>query len=563
MTVRIFAKPRLFPLLLLLLFASAVGGPLPARAQVAKANPRPTPRVGFRVAGTVVNSKTSQPLARATVSVTDTKNPKNAQSLVTGEDGRFQFLVSAGKYSLLGTKHGFLPFSYEQHENFWTAIVTGAGLETENLILRLPPPAIISGKVTDDFGEPVRRATVTVFSETHRAGVSRIQPFSAATTDDLGTYELEGLGAGTYFLCASAQPWFAEHLISSQASAGMASLIDRDLDVAYPVSYYKEATESEDATPIPLRAADQIEVDFHMSAVPALHLVFHIPPDASGQYEIPILRKPAFDSLEGASVDGQVEQISPGLYEMTGLAGGRYSLQERASTQGAMRGSTDVDLASDGQEFDLSAGAQGASVKMTVRLRGGAELPANLYIALHDEKGRVGAVTEVNDKGEVAFSGVLPGTYEVVAGAISGKSYSVARIASEEGVTSGHSLSVAAGASLQLSAVLVGGTATVEGVAQRQGKAAAAAMIVLVPDDPAANMELFRRDQSDLDGSFALAQVVPGNYTILAIADGWDLDWAKPAVIESYRQHGQKIVVRESDKNPIHLPAPVEVQAKR
>ena len=111
MTVRIFAKPRLFPLLLLLLFASAVGGPLPARAQVAKANPRPTPRVGFRVAGTVVNSKTSQPLARATVSVTDTKNPKNAQSLVTGEDGRFQFLVSAGKYSLLGTKHGFLPFS--------------------------------------------------------------------------------------------------------------------------------------------------------------------------------------------------------------------------------------------------------------------------------------------------------------------------------------------------------------------------------------------------------------------------------------------------------------------
>jgi len=57
----------------------------------------------------------------------------------------------------------------------------------------------------------------------------------------------------------------------------------------------------------------------------------------------------------------------------------------------------------------------------------------------------------------------------------------------------------------------------VEGVAQRSGKPAPAAMVVLVPDDPEANLELFRRDQSDLDGSFALAQVVPGTYTILAI----------------------------------------------
>jgi len=199
-------------------------------------------------------------------------------------------------------------------------------------------------------------------------------------------------------------------------------------------------------------------------------------------------------------------------------------------------------------------------------LRGASELPARLYVGLRDEKGAVGGLSQVNDKGEVVFAGALPGTYQVVAGSAR-KNYSVARIVSEDNVsepneTSGHTLSIAAGASLKVTAVLVSGVTTVEGVAQRSGKPASAAMVVLVPDDPEANLELFRRDQSDLDGSFALAQVIPGTYTILAIENGWDLDWAKPAVIESYWQHGQKIVVPDGHKGSIHLSAPVEVQPK-
>jgi hypothetical protein len=246
---------------------------------------------------------------------------------------------------------------------------------------------------------------------------------------------------------------------------------------------------------------------------------------------------------------------------MAGLAPGKYILQTNNPSNGNMQGSTEVDLANDGQELDLAAAGPAATVKMTVQLRGASELPARLYVGLRDEKGAVGGLSQVNDKGEVVFAGVLPGTYQVVAGS-SSKNYSVARMAAEENVTSGHTLSVAAGASLQVTAVLVGGVTTVEGVAQRSGKPASAAMVVLVPDDPEANLELFRRDQSDLDGSFALAQVVPGPYTILAIENGWDLDWAKPAVIESYRQHGQRIVVPEAHKGSLHLSAPVEVQPK-
>src|SRR5882762_9394066 len=527
-------------------------------AQTAKPLPSRKPQGSYRILGTVVNSKTSQPLSRVQVAVTDTKNPQNTQTMVTSEDGRFQFQVGAGKYSLQGSKRGFLTFAYEQHENFWTGIVTGAGLDTESLVLRLPPTAMISGKVTDEIGEPVRGATITVFRENHGAGVSRVEATANVATDDLGTYEVDSLGLGTYFVSATAQPWYAEHRMTSQANAGMASLIDPDLDVAYPASYYKEATEADDATPIPLRPGDQVEVDFHLNPVPALRLVLHGASDPAAA--VPTLRRPGFDGV-GIPVDGRAEQATPGVYEMAGLAPGKYILQTNNPSNGTMQGSTEVDLANDGQELDLSAAGPAATVKMTAQLRGATDLPPRLYLGLRDEKGTVDGLSQVNEKGEVVFSGILPGTYQVVAGS-SRKSYSVARIGSEDGVTAGHSLSVAAGASLQVTAVLVGGASTVEGVAQRSGKPASAAMVVLVPDDPEANLELFRRDQSDLDGSFALAQVVPGNYTILAIENGWDLDWAKPAVIESYRQHGQKIVVPDGHKGSIHLSAPVEVQPK-
>src|SRR5450432_778214 len=525
--------------------------------QTPRRTPAPKRQGAYRISGTVVNTKTAQPLARVLVAVTDTKNPKISQTLVTGEDGRFQFQLAAGKYSLQGGRRGFLSYAYEQHENFWTGIVTGAGLDTENLTLRLPPTAMIHGKITEETGEPVRAATVTIFRENHFSGVSRIEAAANVATDDLGTYEVDSLGAGTYFISATAQPWYAEHPFASQASAGL-SLIDRGLDVAYPASFYKEATQADDATPIPLRAGDDLEVDFQMNPVPALRVVLHGASETAGA--VPILRKPGFDG-EGTPVDGRAEQTAPGVYEMVGLAPGKYTLQANSNSNGAMPGSAEVDLANDGQDVDLSAAGPGSTVKMSVQLRGATELPPRLYLGLRDEKGNVGGLSQVDEKAEVVFSGVAAGTYQVVAGSAR-QSYSVVKITADDNATPGRTISVAAAASLQATAVLAGGSATVEGIAQRSGKPASAVMVVLVPDDPEANLELFRRDQSDLDGSFALAQVVPGSYTILAIENGWDLDWAKPAVIESYRQHGQKIVIQENSKGPMRLPAPVEVQSK-
>ena len=556
MRPRAFANSPLFALLAVVLLT----WPALLAAQATKPAPPQNPRGAYRISGTVVNAKTSQPLARAQVAVTNTKNSKDNQSMTTADDGKFQFQVGSGKYSLQGAKRGFLTHAYEQHENFWTGIVAGSGLDTETLVLRLPPVGMIAGKVTDEVGDPARGATVTVFYENHVAGIARIVQLRSVATDDLGTYEATLLPAGTYFVSASAQPWYAQHPPSQQPGVHAVADVDRNLDVAYPVSYYKDAGQADDATPIPVRPGDHAEVDFQLAPTSALRLVLHAAADASGAFNMPAVQQPTFGGFT-APVPMQADQPSPGVYELSGLPPGRYSLESHGSSDGNTKGSTDFELANDGQEMDLSAGPPAATVKMTAQLQGATQLPPRLSLGLRDEKGNIGQFVEVNEKGEAELPGVLPGEYDVVAGG-GQTAYSVSRITSEEVTSKGHRLSVAAGATLPVSVTLVSGTATVEGFAQRLGKPAAAAMIVLVPNDPESNPELFRRDQSDLDGSFALRGIVPGTYTVLAIEDGWELDWAKPAVIEIYRKRGQKLIVPDRMKGSLHLPGPVEVQPR-
>jgi hypothetical protein len=532
--------------------------PSPLAAQTTKPAPRRAASASFRIAGIVVNAVTSQPVPHTQVSITNTKDSKDNQSVMTGDDGRFQFQVNAGKFSLQGAKGGFIASAYEQHENFWTGIVTGAGLDTEKLVLRLPPAAAIVGKVLDDAGEPVRETAITVYREDHNAGVSQIQMLTSAVTDDLGTYEVTPLNAGTYFVSVSAQPWYAVHLASAHPAEFGAAVVDRSLDVAFPVSYYKDAIESDDATAIPIRPADRAEVDFHIGAVPALHLTFHSSDPTGRGSGRPILQKPSFDGLS-VPQPNQIETVSPGVFEITGVAPGKYKLQTNRADN-SMTAPGDVFLNTDGQELDLTSGASAGTVKATVQIRGVTKLPDGLTMALRNAKGRIVAGAQVSDKGEVEFAGLAPDRYEVVAGSAA-KIYSVLRITSGGEAKPGHFLNVTSGSSLTVSLDLTGGAVTVEGFARHSGKAAAGVMVVLVPQNPEANLDLFRRDQSDLDGSFALQQIIPGTYTILAIADGWDLDWAKPAVIESYRRHGQKIVVRD-EKGSVKLSSPVEVQPK-
>jgi hypothetical protein len=514
----------------------------------------------YRISGTIISAREGYPLSRARVSLQDVKSPQNQIFMITGDDGHFEFVnLPAGKFSLLGAKRGYITSSYDQHEQFSTAIVTGAGVDTENLTLRLAPTGVLTGRVFNEFGEPVRNASVTLWRDDHSAGVSRTVRARADQSDDQGSFEFAPLDAGTYFVSVVAKPWYAVHApsIRQTGTPDAPTSVDPSLDAVYLPTYYAGATEVEDASPILIRGGDHFDLDLHLTPVPALHVILRGPPPEAGQsFQFPRLSKRDFDGGQQA-IQPDVQMPAPGVFEIT-IPPGKYDLRMPQRNNDPSR-SIEVDISQDNQELDASVGQAGSNISAKVELIGENAPPPQMVFALRNAQHRVVARGEMSSTREVSFTDVVPGNYEVLAG--SGiRAYSVVSMIVNGSPVSGRFFTVPAGANLALSLSVVGGAGDVNGVAQRSGKGAAGAMIVLIPKNPEANHDLFRRDQSDLDGTFTFHSLIPGPYTVIAIENGWDLDWSKPAVIAHYGAHGQKLMVGGSQT--IQLPNPVEIQPK-
>ncbi len=563
------ARSFLFSVLVCLLTAR------PNTAAQTTAAAQASPANNYRVAGTVVSKTDGHPLARARVTLRDTKDSRKFESLITAEDGRFDFpVVPPGKYSLTGAKRGFITAAYDQHQQFSTAIVTGAGIDTDALLLRLAPAAVISGKILDESGEPVRHATVTLYYQDHSSGVDEIHQSRGAQTGDQGDYEIPSLIPGTYFLSASAKPWYAIHPQTDPPGSRSRRKnapdppenFDRSLDVTYPVTYYSDVTETDSATPIPIRGGEHLQLDIHLNPVPSLHLLFHVPVPADHGYTIPQLEQPAFDGTTFVQADS-TRVISPGLVEISGVPAGRYNILIRQPGQpGVSTRVNGVDLIKDHEVINTSSAESASSVKISVQVTGSTSLPDQLSIGWRSSSGRgLAGWKRVDAKGELEFPQMASGRYEL---AVWGppQPYSIKQMSAEGATVSGHSLILPAGASATVSLTLVAGSSNVEGTAKHAGKPFSGAMVVLIPKDalkdPEANRDLYRRDQSDLDGTFSLRDVIPGSYTLLAIENGWDLDWSQPAAIAPYLSHGQTIQVGAQVGRTIHLADAVEVQSK-
>jgi len=221
----------------------------------------------------------------------------------------------------------------------------------------------------------------------------------------------------------------------------------------------------------------------------------------------------------------------------------------------------DFDLTQDGQEIDPASAPPASGAKLTVAIQGAARPPQGLLLALRTKEHRVIRRAPVDPSGAAEFVDVPPGKYDLLA-ATPSNDYVVRRIVINGNVSKGHSLEFVAGASIEGAVTIVGGQRVVQGVAKHNGKGVAGAMIVMVPKDPEENGELFRRDQSDLDGTFSLGTVVPGEYTVVAIENGWDLNWSQPGVIAHYVEQGKKITVMAGTGEPVHLSDPVDVQPR-
>jgi Carboxypeptidase regulatory-like domain len=521
--------------------------------------PPPLPTGPYRIAGRLVNALSGEPVRKATVAALAEEDSHIVQSVLSDADGRFVMeRLPAGKFPLTASKRGFRTAFYDEHDEFNSAIVTGELEDTGNLLFRLTPAAVLHGVVTADGGDPVESASVLLFerqpASPHGEPTESIRQVDATTTDDTGAYEFSNLAAGEYLIAVTASPWYAMHEPSSTARRNPTSEIE-PLDVAYPVTFFDSTTDEASASPIVLAGGGREEADINLHAVPALHIKVPAPRKPGGGFVRPELRQMVFGVQIATESAGFMDALRTGSVEFSGVAPGHYEL-----TQGEPPRVVDLDATSS-QDVDPNSGTPAVSITGTLRVAGGAVLPDDVTLMLYPEAGGQPAMQSAAHKGQFRFDTVAPGVWSLSAVASTGQTLPIVSI-STGGASVGGSqltvkdrpLSVAATASLALTRV--------KGFDRKDGKGAAGAMIVLVPQQPSAYRALVRRDQADSDGSFSLRDVPSGQYIVIAIEDGWKLDWLRRENISRYLPGGISVTVSDRSGAIVSLSEPVPVQPR-
>jgi len=470
---------------------------------------------------------------------------------VTDNEGRFALeRLPAAKYQLTASKRGFRTAFYDEHDEFSTAIVTGPDQDTTQLEFKLMPDALIHGIVTGNDGEPVANARVMLFKRPQfpATGERTIQ-VGGTVTDDTGAYELGDLAAGEYLLAVVAEPWYALH---ESAPAKR----NPTLDVAYPVTYFDSTTEEGSATPIVLAGGSRQEANISLHVVPALHLSVSTPRKPDGSISMPQLQETLFGNTIPSEVASEMSDPRAGTAEISGIAPGHYAL-----TQGNPSRIVDLDITAS-QQVDANAGSAANALEGRVRMASGAPVPEEVTVSLQRADSGLGqrldAVLALH--GRFKFDAVPPGEWTLMA-TTSDKALPVVAVIVGAVQRAGNALTVKERTS-ELIVTLSEAPTRIEGFARKNEKGFAGAMIVLLPKHRALWKALTRRDQSDSDGSFTLPDVAPGEYTAIAIEEGWTLDWTSPAAMARYLPAGTSVTVTEQSGSLLRLNSPVLVQMR-
>ena len=455
----------------------------------------------------------------------------------TGADGKFSFEgLPAGRYQLSVKRRGYAPQSYKGHDEYWSAIVVGPGLKSEDLRFAMSAGASIAGRVFDERGDPVRDGTVLLLREVTNGGRRWLTRIDSEGFDDLGAYRFGHLEPGVYVLAVIAQrPWYAA-LYGVHPTAAEVRPGDMDTNVVYPVTFYPGAMDAEAAGRITLTAGESATADVSLAPVAARDVSIKTESDD------PTARpRMIFAALYIA--DGVVETLPT-----TTLGFGRGSIEIGGVPPGRVDLTWTTGTGKNAQEhfksLNSSEGDAGSSIVMTT-IRGvvegvsGAKVTGTT-VELRVDEGRKTYSTVVGPNGEFEFhEELVRGLYTIEMPQLADMPLGVRG----KGMSFfDESMEIQPGRDVEMK-IVAGRAGRVRGRVVKSGAGAEGAFVALVPEKFEDSNNLLRVGETDSAGGFELEKIVPGRYRLIAVEDGWNADWRSVEFLRRFVGGGKELEI--------------------
>jgi protocatechuate 3,4-dioxygenase beta subunit len=516
------------------------------------------------IQGQVVQEPGGQPIKKANIEVRPWEQDDGATyKAVTDAEGRFKVEdIEPGAYGVYLERNGFLEAEKRRRRHFGGHMLTLVpGQEIKDLVFRMQPAAVISGKILDADGDPVPQVNITV---THYRTASGWRGIAGnGFTNDLGEYRVSNLLPGRYVIKAFAMRSMdgPEAEQTAEKTGGAKEM------VPYP-TYYPGTAERSQAAPLELHAGDEVPVNLTLVSGPAFHVRGTVSglPGPAGSESLVTLRPKEGDPWQMQAAGTKVKK--DGSFEIPKVLPGSYRVMFvtiSASDQEMVEASQTIEVK------DTDVDAVRLTPEVPARIIGQVRAENNqkldwtrVSIRLESseddsEFGHIqwvgGPVTmaQVKSDGSFEMNKVAPGSYHLMIFGNGFQDYflKTANLGGRDVADSGFTIG---GGTLAFDVVLSTDSATLEGsVVDSKDQPVSDAMVVAIPNaDRRKRRDLFGQATTDQRGHFTLRGLRPGEFTAFAWEDTEE-DYHDPDVLKQFEDSGEKVRVEGGERKSVLL----------